>query len=206
MIDLYSWPTSNGRKLYIMLEELGLPYNSHPISITKGDQFTPEFTALNPNQKIPAMVDHDGPGGGPYTVFESGAMLIYLAEKTGKFLPGEARAKYDVLQWLMFQMGGVGPIFGQVHHFLRAAKEEVPYAIERYVSEMRRLYAVLNGRLDGRDYLVDEYSIADMAVYPWTARFEWQKVDLAEFPNVKKWFDAISARPAVEKAMAVSYA
>ncbi len=206
MIDLYAWPTSNGRKLYIMLEELGLPYNSHPIAIGKDEQFTPEFTAINPNQKIPAMIDQDGPGGKPYTVFESGAMLIYLAEKTGKFLPQEPRAKYDVLQWLMFQMGGVGPIFGPVHHFLRSAKEQVPYAIERYVKEMRRLYSVLNGRLGEHEYLVDEYSIADIAVYPWTARFEWQQLDLAEFPNVKRWFDVISARPAVGKAMAVSFA
>lgn len=205
MIDLYSWHTSNGRKLYIMLEELGLPYTHHAIDIGKDDQFTPEFIAINPNSKIPAIVDQDGPGGKPYTVFESGAILIYLAEKTGRFYPEETRARYDVLQWLMFQMGGVGPIFGQVHHFLRAAKEKVPYAMERYTKECRRLYGVLDGRLANHQYLVDEYSIADIATYPWTARYEWQEVDLNEFPNVKRWFDAISARPAVEKAMAMNF-
>ena len=206
MIDLYSWHTSNGRKLYIMLEELGLPYNHHAINIGKDEQFTPEFIAINPNSKIPAMIDSDGPGGEPYTVFESGAMLIYLAEKTGKFLPSEPRARYDVIQWLMFQMGGIGPIFGQVHHFRRAAKEVVPYGIERYDKECRRLYGVLNARLEGRDYVVDEYSIADIAIYPWTARYEWQEVDLGDFPNVKRWFDTLSARPAVQKAMAMNFA
>lgn len=206
MIDLYSWHTSNGRKLYIMLEELGLPYTHHAINIGKDDQFTPEFIAINPNSKIPAIIDQDGPGGGPYTVFESGAILMYLAEKTGKFLPTEPRARYDVIQWLMFQMGGIGPIFGQVHHFKRSAKEQVPYAIARYDKEARRLYGVLNARLEGRDFVVENYSIADIAIYPWTARYEWQQVNLADFPNVKRWFDVISARPAVEKAMAMNFA
>jgi GST-like protein len=205
MIDLYSWQTSNGRKMYIMLEELGLPYTHHAINIGKDDQFTPEFTAINPNSKIPAMIDQDGPGGKPYTIFESGAMLIYLAEKTGKFLPTEPRARFDVIQWLMFQMGGIGPIFGQVHHFKRSAKEKVPYALARYDKELRRLYGVLNARLEGREFLVDDYSIADIATYPWTARFEWQEVDLSDFPNVKRWFDVISARPAVQKAMAMNF-
>jgi len=205
MIDLYSWHTSNGRKMYIMLEELGLPYTHHAINIGKDDQFTPEFTAINPNSKIPAIIDQDGPGGKPYTVFESGAILMYLAEKTGKFLPTEPRARYDVIQWLMFQMGGIGPIFGQVHHFKRSAKEKVPYALERYDKELRRLYGVLNARLEGREFLVDDYSIADIATYPWTARFEWQEVDLNDFPNVKRWFDVISARPAVQKAMAMNF-
>ena len=206
MIDLYSWHTSNGRKLYIMLEELGLPYTHHAINIGKDDQFTPEFTAINPNSKIPAMIDSEGPGGKPYTVFETGAMLMYLAEKAGRFLPTEPRARYDVIQWLMFQMGGIGPIFGQVHHFKRSAKEKVPYALERYDKECRRLYGVLNGRLEGREFVVDEYSIADIAIYPWTARYEWQEVNLGDYPNVKRWFDVISARPAVEKAMAMNFA
>ena len=205
MIDLYSWHTSNGRKAYIMLEELGLPYTHHAINIGKDDQFTPEFTAINPNSKIPAIIDRDGPGGKPYTVFESGAILMYLAEKTGKLLPAEPRARYDVIQWLMFQMGGIGPIFGQVHHFKRAAKEKVPYALERYGKEARRLYGVLNSRLEGRDFVVDDYSIADIAIYPWVSRFDWQEIDLGGFPNVKRWFDVISARPAVQKAMAMNF-
>ncbi|MCZ6556632.1 MAG: glutathione S-transferase N-terminal domain-containing protein [SAR324 cluster bacterium] len=205
MIDLYSWHTSNGRKLYIMLEELELPYTHHVINIGKDDQFSPEFTAINPNSKIPAIIDQDGPGGEPYAVFESGAILIYLADKTGRFLPKEPRVYYDVMQWLMFQMGGIGPIFGQVHHFLRSAKEKVPYAIERYCKENRRLYGVLDKRLGEHQYLVDQYSIADIATYPWVARFEWQEVDLADFPNVKRWFDTISERPAVQKAMAMNF-
>ncbi len=204
MIDLYSWKTSNGRKLGIMLEELGIPYQAHPINIGEGDQFTPEFTKLNPNQKIPAMVDSDGPGGKPITLFESGAMLIYLAEKTGRFFPQEPRKRYEVLQWLMFQMGGIGPIFGQVHHFKRAAKEQVPYALERYGTECRRLYGVLDGRLADHPYLAaDEYTIADIATYPWVLRHPWQEVELGDFPNVKRWFDEISARPAVQTGIEI---
>lgn len=201
MIDLYSWKTSNGRKATIMVEELGIDYKLHPINIAKGDQFTPEYTAINPNQKIPAMVDHDGPGGTPYKVIESGAMLLYLADKYNKFIPQDTRGRYDVIQWLMFQMGNVGPIFGQTHHFLRAAKEEVPYAIERYTKETRRLWGVLNDRLSNRDYLAGDYSIADIATFPWTARHEWQKIELEEFPHVKRWFESIYARPAVQKGM-----
>jgi len=203
MIDLYTWGTSNGRKASIMLEECGLPYRVHPIDIGKGDQFKPDFVALNPNSKIPAIVDSDGPDGGPFTLFESGAILIYLAGKTGKFLPASVSGKYIALQWLMFQMGGVGPIFGQVHHFLRAAKEKVPYAIERFTKENRRLYGVLDKRLGEAPFLAEEYSIADIATYPWVLRHEWQQVDLAGYPNVKRWFDTISARPAVQRGIRV---
>ena len=204
MIDLYTWSTSNGRKASIMLEELGADYTVHPIHIGKGDQFTPEYLAINPNGKIPAIVDSDGPGGAPITVFESGAILIYLAEKYGRFLPAEPVARMEVIQWLMFQMGGIGPIFGQVHHFLRAAKEKVPYGIERYGTEARRLYGVLDRRLDGRDHLAgDGYSIADIATWPWVLRHEWQQVDLAEYPNVKRWFDAVGSRPAVQSGIQI---
>ena len=203
MIELYTWGTPNGRKVSIMLEEVGLPYAVHAIDIGKNDQFTPGFIAINPNSKIPAIVDSDGPDGKPIAMMESGAILIYLAEKTGKLQPGSPRARYEALQWLMFQMGGVGPMFGQTHHFLRAAKEPVAYAIERYSNETRRLYGVLDARLKEHDYLADEYSIADIATYPWVARHEWHKTRLEDFPNVKRWFDAISARPAVRKGMAV---
>ena len=203
MIDLYTWTTPNGRKVSIMLEETGLPYAVHPINIGQGDQFKPEFIAINPNGKIPAIVDADGPDGQPYAMMESGAILIYLAGKTGKLLPASTRGKYDALQWLMFQMGGVGPMFGQVHHFLRAAKEQVPYAIQRYITETRRLYSVLDGRLKDHEYLVDEYSVADIATYPWVARYEWHKTNLDDYPNVKRWFEAISARPAVQRGMKV---
>ena len=204
MIDLYTWSTSNGRKASIMLEELGADYTLHPIHIGKGDQFTPEYLAINPNGKIPSLVDSEGPGGAPITVFESGAILIYLAEKFGRFLPAEPVARMEVIQWLMFQMGGIGPIFGQVHHFLRAAKEKVPYGIERYGTEARRLYGVLDRRLDGRDHLAgDSYSIADIATWPWVLRHEWQQVDLADYPNVKRWFDAIGSRPAVQRGIQI---
>jgi len=204
MIDLYTWSTSNGRKASIMLEELGADYTVHPIHIGKGDQFTPEYLAINPNGKIPAIIDSDGPGGAPITVFESGAILIYLAEKFGRFLPAEPVARMEVIQWLMFQMGGIGPIFGQVHHFLRAAKEKVPYGIERYGTEARRLYRVLDRRLDGREHLAgDGYSIADIATWPWVLRHEWQQVDLAEYPNVKRWFDAVGSRPAVQRGIRI---
>ena len=201
MIDLYTWGTPNGRKISIMLEETGLPYRVHPIDISKGQQHEAAYLAINPNGKIPALVDPEGPGGKPITVFESGAMLIYLAEKTGSFLPAEAR--YEVLQWLMWQMGGFGPILGQAHYFRRMAKEEVPHAIERYTSEARRLYGVLDRRLGEADYVAGAYSIADMALYPWAARHEWHAVDLADFGNVKRWYDALTARAAVPKGMAV---
>ena len=203
MIELYTWSTPNGRKVSIMLEELGMPYNVHAINIGKGDQFTADYVAINPNSKIPAIVDTDGPDGKPISIMESGAILVYLAEKGGKLLPTGVRARSAVLQWLMFQMGGVGPMFGQVHHFLRAAKEPVPYAIERYTTETRRLYGVLNERLKDREYLADDYSIADIATYPWIARYEWHKTRLEDFPHVKRWFDALSARPAVQRGMIV---
>jgi GST-like protein len=203
MIDLYTWTTPNGRKVSIMLEELGLPYRVHPVNIGKGEQFAPEYLKINPNGKIPSIADPDGPDGKPIAMMESGAILIYLARKTGKLFPPPGRAMYEALEWLMFQMGGVGPMFGQTHHFLRAAKEPVPYAIERYMKETRRLYGVLNERLKDRDYLANGYSIADIATYPWVARYEWHKTDLNDFPHVKRWFDAISARPAVQKGMNV---
>lgn len=204
MIDLYSWQTSNGRKVSIALEEMALAYTVHPINIGANDQFSPAFTALNPNQKIPAIVDPDGPDGAPITVFESGAILIYLARKSGQFLPSEPRAEYETLQWLMFQMGGIGPIFGQVHHFNRAAKERVPYALERYGKECLRLYGVLDQHLGQREWVAaGEYTIADIAIFPWVARFEWQEVDLAEFPNVKRWYDMIDQRPAVQRGLLV---
>ena len=201
MIDCYTWKTSNGKKATIMLEECGLEYNLHPINIGSDDQFSPEFVAINPNSKIPAIIDQDGPGGKPYTVIESGAILMYLAEKTGKFMPAETAARYDVIQWLMFQMGGIGPIFGQVHHFKRAAKEQVPYAINRYYTECRRLYGVLNGRLENREYLAGDVSIADFATLPWVFRHTWQEVDLADFPNVERWFNTLMARPALARGM-----
>ena len=201
MIECYTWKTSNGRKSTIMLEECGLDYNLHPINIGQGDQFTPEYVAINPNSKIPSIIDADGPAGAPYTVIESGAILMYLAEKTGKFLPQDTAARYEVIQWLMLQMGGIGPIFGQVHHFLRAAKEKVPYAIDRYGTECRRLYSVLNGRLEGREYLAGDVSIADFATLPWVFRHPWQEVDLGEYPNVNRWYDTLMARPALARGM-----
>jgi len=203
MIDLYTWTTPNGRKASVMLEECGLPYTVHKIDIGKGDQFTPAFLAVNPNGKIPAIVDKDGPGGKPISVFESGAILIYLAEKTGRFMPADPRGRYAVLQWLMFQMGGVGPMFGQAHHFIRFAPEKVPYGIERYSKETRRLYGVLDKRLGEAPFLAGEYSIADMATVPWVNRHEYHEVKLEDFPNVKRWHDALMARPAVAKGMAV---
>jgi len=203
MIDLYTWGTPNGRKVSIMLEECGLAYRAHRVDIGKGEQFSEEFVAVNPNSKIPAIVDYEGPDGRALKLFESGAILVYLAGKTGRFLPQTVRGRYEALQWLMFQMGGVGPIFGQVHHYLRAAKEPVPYAIDRYGKETRRLYGVLDRRLAAAAFLAGEYTIADIATYPWVARHEWHKVALQDFPNVKRWFDTISMRPAVARGMAV---
>jgi len=204
MIDLYTWTTPNGRKVSVMLEECGLPYRVHKVDIGKNEQFKPEFLAINPNNRIPAIVDSQGPDGKPLNLFESGAILVYLSGKAGgRFLPANDRGKYIALQWLMFQMGGVGPMFGQTHHFLRAAPEPVPYGIERYSKETRRLYGVLNTRLAEAPFLADEYSIADMATFPWVARHEWHKVALDEFPNVKRWYDTIAARPAVARGMAV---
>ena len=206
MLDVYSWKTSNGRKATVMVEELGVAYTLHKVDIGKGEQFTAAYTAINPNQKIPALVDSEGPEGGPYTVIESGAILMYLAEKHGRFLPRDTAARYGVVQWLMFQMGGVGPMFGQAHHFRQAAREEVPYGIERYTKETRRLWGVLDRRLEGREYLAGDYSIADIATFPWTARYEWQGVELDEFPNVARWYRSIERRPAVARGMDAVYA
>jgi GST-like protein len=198
MYDVYSWPTSNGRKVDIMVEELGVDYTMHRIQISKGDQFTPAYTAINPNQKIPAIIDQDGAGGKPHTLVESGAILMYLAEKHGRFLPQDMVARYDVIQWLMFQM------VGQAHHFRRAAKERVPYAIKRYTTETRRLWGVLDDRLKDNEWLAaGEYTIADIATFPWIMRYEWQGISLDEFANVKRWFEAIDARPGVQRGLAI---
>jgi len=203
MIDLYTAATPNGQKIHIMLEETGLPYRIHWVNINKGDQFTPAFLAISPNNKIPAIVDSDSPDGKPVSLFESGAILLYLAEKTGRFLPADPRARLDVLQWLFWQMGGFGPMLGQAHHFNRYAPDRIAYAMDRYTNEARRLYQVLDRRLDGRDYIADDYSIADMAVFPWCRLHGRQGQRLEDFPNVKAWFDRIAARPAVAKDMAV---
>jgi len=203
MIDLYTWKTPNGRKISIALEELQLPYRVHPIDLGKDEQFAPAFLKISPNNKIPGIVDSEGPDGKPLSLFESGAILLYLAGKSGRLLPRDTRGKYEALQWLMFQMGGVGPMFGQLHHFLRAAPEQVPYAIKRFAEERDRLYGVMDKRLREAEYLAGEYSIADIATYPWVARHEWHQTDLNDFPGVKRWFDAISARPAVRRGMQV---
>ena len=202
MIQLYTWATPNGRKVSIMLEEVGLPYEVHAINLSQGEQMKPEYLAVNPNNKIPAIVDSDGPGGQPLKLIESGAILMYLAEKTRKLWPQDMRRRYDVAQWLMFQMGGVGPMFGQANYFFRAA-EKVPQAIDRFHKEALRLYRVLDQELSQREYLASEYSIADIATYPWVGRHEMHQVKLEPFPNVKRWFDTISARPAVQRGMAV---
>lgn len=203
MIDLYSWSTPNGHKVHIMLEECALPYSVHAVDIGAGDQFDPDFLKISPNNKIPAIVDSDGPDGEPISLFESGAILIYLAAKTGRFLPQDVRGKYVALQWLMFQMGGVGPMFGQAHHFRLYAPQKIDYAIDRYTNETKRLYGVLDRRLAEVPYLAGEYSIADIATFPWTRSYANQGVDLAEYPNVKRWFDAIAARPAVQRGVQV---
>lgn len=204
MIDVYSWATPNGHKVHIMLEECGLEYRAHPIDIGAGDQFKPEFLAISPNNKIPAITDHDGPGGNPLSLFESGAILQYLAEKTGKFLPTDPAARYTTLGWLMFQMGGVGPMLGQTHHFRIYAPEKISYAIERYTNETRRLYGVMNRRLSQHAYLAgDAYTIADIATFPWTRSWKNQGIELGEFPNVQKWHETIAARPAVLRGVEV---
>lgn len=205
-IDLYTWGTPNGRKISIMLEEQGLPYNVHSIDITKGEQLQPEFLKLNPNHRIPVIVDSDGPNGKPLTLFESGAILIYLAEKYGGFLPADPVQRYIALQWVMFQMGGVGPMFGQKHHFRRTA-DPVPYAIKRYTDETHRLYGVLNTRLGEAVYLAGrDYTIADIATYPWVARHDWHDLDWSKFPHVRRWFDEIGERPAVARGMKIPFA
>jgi GST-like protein len=204
MIDLYFWMTPNGYKVTIMLEELGWKYNVIPINIGKGDQFKPDFLKISPNNRMPALVDHDGPGGEPISVFESGAMLMYLAEKAGfQFMPQDMRRRYDVIQWLMFQMASVGPMLGQAHHFRRYAPEKIEYAVDRYTNEARRIYGVIDKRAGEAPYLAGEYSIADMATYPWLRTHNWQGQDLNDFPNLKRWYDSIEARPAVQRGLAV---
>jgi len=204
MIDLYSWPTPNGHKIHIMLEETGLAYRVHPVNIGAGDQFKPEFLRISPNNKMPAMIDSDGPDGKPMSMFESGAMLLYLASKSGKFLPADIRDRWATLQWLMFQMGGVGPMLGQAHHFLAYAPEKIPYAMQRYSNEANRLYGVMDRRLaESRFIACDEYTIADMAIMPWLRSYERQGVNMTEYPQVKRWFDGIAARPAVQRGLAV---
>ena len=201
MIELYTSATPNGQKIHIMLEETGLPYRLHWVDLRKGEQFDPEFLKISPNNKIPVILDRDGPGGEPMPVFESGAILIYLAEKTGRFLPSETRARTRVLEWLMFQVGGVGPMLGQAHHFRAYAREKIPYAIERYTNEGARIYRVLDKRLSEEEYLAGDYSIADMAVFPWIRLHERQGQDMADHPHLSRWFDAIAARPAVARDM-----
>ncbi len=204
-IEFYTWNTPNGRKISVALEEMGLPYNVHPVNIGKNEQFAPDFLKISPNNRIPAIVDTEGPDGQPISVFESGAILIYLAEKTGKFLPQDARRKVAVLEWLMWQMGGFGPMPGQVHHFLGVTDaNDQRYGLERYTKETRRLYGVLDRRLAGRDYVADECSIADFAILGWAWRHERHKVDLAEFPNVKAWYERCMARPATKKGFEVA--
>lgn len=203
-IQVYSWPTPNGHKVHIMLEECGLPYEAIPVDIGKGRQFEPDFLAISPNNKIPALVDPQGPDGKPISVFESGAILVYLAAKTGRFLPAGDREKYEVLQWLMFQMGGVGPMLGQAHHFRMYAPEKVDYAINRYSNEAKRLYGVIDRRLAQSRWLGGgEYSIADIATFPWLRSWEKQGVVLEDFPHLKQWFDRIAARPAVQRGVKV---
>ncbi|MGY8903992.1 MAG: glutathione S-transferase N-terminal domain-containing protein [Burkholderiales bacterium] len=204
MIDLYSWPTPNGHKVHIMLEECGLRYTAHPVDIGKGDQFKPDFLAISPNNKIPAMTDPDGPDGKPIALFESGAILLYLAAKTGKFLPKTDRAKYEVLQWLMFQMGGVGPMLGQTHHFRIYAPEKIEYAVNRYTNETKRLYGVMDKQLQKTTFIAGKtYSIADIAIYPWLRSWQNQGIDWADYPTLKQWFDSIGERPAVQRGCKV---
>ena len=203
MIDLYTWPTPNGQTVQIVLEELDMPYEVHAVDIGAGEQFEPEFLALSPNNKIPAIVDRDGPGGDPYPMFESGAILMYLADKAGRLLPANARARYDVVQWLMFQVGGVGPMLGQAHHFRAYAPSRIGYAIDRYTSEAARLYGVLDRRLAEHEWLAGDYSIADVATFPWIRSWERQGLQLADFPNVQRWFETIDARAAVKRGLAV---
>ncbi len=202
MIDVYFWPTPNGYKITIALEEMALPYRVVPIDIGHGEQFKPEFLKISPNNRMPAMVDSDGPGGKPISIFESGAILLYLAEKSGKLMPTDARGRYNALEWLMFQMASVGPMLGQAHHFRRYAPEQIQYAIDRYTNEARRIYGVIDRRLGEVSYLAGEYSIVDIATYPWLRHHRAQGQDLADFPNLKRWYESIEARPAVQRGLA----
>ncbi|MDP3251707.1 MAG: glutathione binding-like protein [Hydrogenophaga sp.] len=208
MIDVYSWPTPNGHKVHIMLEECGLrigrDWQVHPINIGQGDQFAQEFLKISPNNKIPAMVDPNGPDGQPISLFESGAILLYLAARTGKFLPKSDRAKWKVLEWLMFQMGGVGPMLGQAHHFRLYAPEKIDYAVNRYTNEAKRLYGVMDRQLAHHEYIAGkQYSVADIAIFPWLRSWQNQGIDWADHPRLKVWFDTIAARPAVQRGVAV---
>jgi GST-like protein len=195
VIDLYTWTTPNGRKASIMLEEVGLPYTAHAVDISKDEQFKPEFLKISPNNRIPAIVDRDN----GYHLMESGAILMYLAEKTGKLMPKDLDKRYRVIEWVMWQMGGPGPMLGQVHHFVKFNKGKAPYAEERYLKEAHRLYGVLDRRLAGREFVADEYSIADIVIWPWISRFEWQTIDMNQYANVKRWYLAIAKRPAVQR-------
>ena len=204
MIEVYSWPTPNGHKVHIMLEECGLAYRAHPVDIGAGDQFKPEFLAISPNNKIPAITDPEGPDGQPISLFESGAIPLYLACKTGRFLPTDVRGKYEALQWLMFQIGGVGPMLGQAHHFRIYAPEKIPYAVERYTNEAQRLYGVMNKRLAKSRYIGGaEYGVADIAIFPWLRSWKNQGIAWNDFPHLKGWFDEIAARPAVMRGVEV---
>ncbi len=204
MIEVYSWATPNGHKVHIMLEECGLPYRVHAVDIGAGDQFAPEFLAISPNNKIPAITDPDGPDGQPISLFESGAILLYLAAKTGRLLPADLRGRWQTLEWLMFQMGGVGPMLGQAHHFRMYAPEKIPYAIERYSNEAKRLYGVMNKRLANSKYIAGgDYTIADIAIFPWLRSWKNQGIDWNDFPHLKGWFDEIAARPAVLRGVEV---
>jgi GSH-dependent disulfide-bond oxidoreductase len=203
MIDLYYWTTPNGHKITIFLEESGLPYTIHPINIGKGDQFQPSFLQISPNNRIPAIVDPEpADGNSPISVFESGAILQYLAEKIGRFLPTDLRGRVETMEWLFWQVGGLGPMLGQNHHFAQYAPENIPYAINRYIKETERLYGVLNKQLSDREFIAEEYSIADMAAYPWTVSHELQQINLTDFPNVHRWFESLQNRPAIKRAYA----
>ena len=203
MIDLYYWGTPNGHKIAIALEEMGLDYQIFPINILENDQFQPDFLRISPNNKIPAIVDQNGPNGEPISVFESGAILQYLGRKTGLFYPTDEQERVEVEQWLMWQMGGFGPMLGQNHHFSKFAPERIPYAIERYVNETKRLYGVLNKQLIGQKFVAGEYSIADMAILPWALRYEWQSIQLEDYPYVKDYIDRLTARPAIQRALSI---
>jgi GST-like protein len=204
MIEVYSWATPNGHKVHIMLEECGLPYRVIPVDIGAGDQFKPEFLAISPNNKIPAIVDPDGPEGRPFSMFESGAILVYLAAKTGMLMPQSLTARYEVMQWLMFQMGGVGPMLGQAHHFRIYAPQKIDYAIDRYTNEAKRLYGVMDKRLARTKYIAGaHYSIADIAIFPWLRSWKNQGIDWADYPHLKGWFDEVGGRPAVQRGVAV---
>jgi len=205
-IELYFWPTPNGYKITIMLEELGVPYEVKYVNIGRGQQFEPSFLKISPNNRMPAIVDPDGPGGQPISVFESGAILQYLGRKYGKFYPADERGRVEVEQWLFWQMGGLGPMTGQAHHFRNYAPEKLPYAIDRYTNECNRLYGVINKRVADREFLAGDYSIADMAAWPWTRSYKNQGQDLDEFPNMKRWFERMEARPAVQRAVLVGQA